>query len=117
VEPIDALAAVSFPPHVTVDSAAVADFLAVVPHVQAVRRTGSTAINLAYMACGRLHAFWVRRIACWDVAAGILILQEAGGAIEQFRAAGKTAIPLDDPAFIAASTPELLVTMRALLNS
>jgi len=115
VAPSEALAAVSFPPHVTVDSAAVADFLAVVPHVQSVRRTGSTALNLAYLACGRLHAFWVRRIACWDVAAGILIAQEAGAAIEPLREAGRGAIPLDDPAFVAASTPELMAAIRGLL--
>jgi myo-inositol-1(or 4)-monophosphatase len=70
---LDALVALSFPPHVSVDSGAVADFLAVVSHVHSVRRTGSTAINLAYIACGRLDAFWVRAIKSWDVAAGLLL--------------------------------------------
>ena len=68
----DALVAVSFPPHVDCESLAVADFLSIVPHVHSVRRTGSTAINLAYLATGRLDGFWVRRIACWDVAAGVV---------------------------------------------
>ena len=74
----EALVAVSFPPHVDRESIAVADFLSIVPHVHSVRRTGSTAINLAHLAAGRLDGFWVRRIACWDVAAGLLIALEAG---------------------------------------
>ncbi len=115
VVPGEALAAVSFPPHVTADSAAVADFLAVLPHVLSVRRTGSTALNLAYLACGRLHAFWVRRIACWDVAAGMLIVRESGAAIGPF-AGVDDRIPLDNPAFVAASTPELLAAMRGVLG-
>jgi myo-inositol-1(or 4)-monophosphatase len=117
-EPSAALAAVSFPPHVAVDSPAVADFLAVLPHVQSIRRTGSTALNLAYVACGRLHAFWVRRIACWDVAAGMLILREAGGSLGPCSATGHHADPisLDDPALIGASTPQLFDAVRDLLH-
>jgi myo-inositol-1(or 4)-monophosphatase len=111
-DPADALAAVSFPPHVTADAAAVADFLAVLPHVHSVRRTGSTALNLAYLACGRLHAFWVRRIACWDVAAGLLLLEEAGGSLASF---GGGRVRLDAPSFIAASTPTLLTAVRGML--
>ena len=111
-EPADALAAVSFPAHVTADAAAVADFLAVLPHVHSVRRTGSTALNLAYLACGRLHTFWVRRIACWDVAAGLLLLQEAGGCLEPLPSGH---LQLDAPAFIAASTPQLLAAVRGML--
>ena len=114
VDPAEALAGVSFPPHVAPQSAAVADFIAVLPHVHSVRRTGSTALNLAYLACGRLHAFWARRIACWDVAAGLLIAREAGAAVEPF-SGGAAAIPLDDPAFLAAATPQLLASLRRML--
>ncbi len=114
----EAVAAISFPPRVTADAPAVADFLAVLPHVHSVRRTGSTALNLAWLACGRLHAFWVRRIACWDVAAGILIVREAGGVVCPFRADAMpgVAIPLDDPALTAAATPSLLASLRGLLQ-
>jgi fructose-1,6-bisphosphatase/inositol monophosphatase family enzyme len=63
----------------------IADFLAVLPHAHSIRRMGSTALNLAYLACGRLHAFWVRRICCWDAAAGILIAREAGCAVRPFQ--------------------------------
>ncbi|MFM8434274.1 MAG: inositol monophosphatase family protein [Planctomycetia bacterium] len=115
VDPDDALVAISFPPHVTVDSGAVADFLAVVPHVHSVRRTGSTAINLAYIACGRLDAFWVRRIASWDVAAGLLLVAEAGGAVGPFTGGAAGAVSLDQPVFIAAATPGLLAELQRLL--
>jgi myo-inositol-1(or 4)-monophosphatase len=107
----EALFAVSFPPQVAADSPALADFLAVVSRAQSIRRTGSTALNLAYVACGRLHAFWARRIACWDAAAGLLIAREAGAAVEPF-AAAVADVPLDDPAFIVASTPGLLAEVR-----
>lgn len=114
-DPAAALVAVSFPAHVARQSQAVADFLAIVPHVHAVRRTGSTAINLAYLACGRLDAFWVRRIACWDVAAGLLIAREAGAVIGSF--AGDTAAPVSmaDPSFIAASSAELFAQLQQML--
>ena len=115
----DALVALSFPPHITVDSTAVSDFLAVVPHVHSVRRTGSTALNLAWLACGRLDAFWVRRIASWDVAAGLLILREAGGCLSGFEAAATipAVISLAEPAFIAGSTPEIVAALREALPS
>ncbi|MFM7411977.1 MAG: inositol monophosphatase family protein [Planctomycetota bacterium] len=114
-DPDQAVAAVSFPAHVTLDCQAVRDFLAVLPHVQAIRRTGSTALNLAYLACGRLHAFWVRRIACWDVAAGALIAREAGCALGGFAGTGD-ALDLDRPGFIVASTPELLAALRTTMG-
>jgi myo-inositol-1(or 4)-monophosphatase len=44
-----------------------------------VRRTGSAAIDLAYVACGRLDGFWEFALNPWDVAAGVLLIQEAGG--------------------------------------
>jgi myo-inositol-1(or 4)-monophosphatase len=110
----DALVALSFPPNTTVDSVAVADFLAVVPHVHSARRTGSTAINLAWLACGRLDAFWVRRIACWDVAAGLLICREAGASLGGFAdgPASLEWVSLAQPAFIAACTPEIVADLR-----
>jgi myo-inositol-1(or 4)-monophosphatase len=114
-DPGEALAAFSLPPRVSAASPAVADFLAIVPHVHSVRRTGSTALNLAYVACGRLHAFWARQVACWDVAAGFLILQEAGGALGPFAAPNTGRIALDEPGFVAASTVPLLEAVHRLL--
>src|SRR5215831_6431973 len=46
-----------------------------------VRRTGSAAIDMAYVACGRLDAFWEFGLKPWDMAAGTLLVREAGGAI------------------------------------
>lgn len=51
---------------------------------QAIRQTGSAALNLCYIAAGRLDGYWERGIAPWDVAAGAVILLEAGGTITDF---------------------------------
>lgn len=48
---------------------------------QGVRRDGSAAMNLAYVAAGRFDGFWERGIQAWDMAAGILMVQEAGGKV------------------------------------
>jgi len=48
-----------------------------------VRRTGSAAIDIAYVACGRLDFFWEFGLKPWDLAAGSLLVQEAGGRISQ----------------------------------
>ncbi len=52
---------------------------------QAVRRTGSAAIDLCYVACGRFDAFWELNLSPWDTAAGVLIVEEAGGKVTQFK--------------------------------
>ncbi len=46
-----------------------------------VRRDGSAALDLCFVACGRLDGFWEKKLAPWDVAAGSLIVQEAGGRV------------------------------------
>jgi myo-inositol-1(or 4)-monophosphatase len=50
-------------------------------HARSLRRTGSTAINLAYLAAGRFDAFYAFDNHVWDVAGGVVIVREAGGAI------------------------------------
>jgi myo-inositol-1(or 4)-monophosphatase len=50
-------------------------------HAQAVRRDGSAAIDLAFTACGRFDGFWEWDLAPWDVAAGTLLVREAGGMV------------------------------------
>lgn len=77
----ESLVAVSFPPRPTPDSPDVADFLAVLGHCQAVRRTGSAALNLAAVASGQLDAHWAWHINPWDVAAGVVLIREAGGVV------------------------------------
>jgi myo-inositol-1(or 4)-monophosphatase len=49
-----------------------------------VRRAGSAALDLAYVACGRYEAFWEFNLNSWDTAAGILLLEEAGGKVSDF---------------------------------
>jgi myo-inositol-1(or 4)-monophosphatase len=49
-----------------------------------VRRDGAAAIDLCYVACGRLDGFFERKLKPWDMAAGSLILSEASGKISQF---------------------------------
>ncbi|HUA86925.1 MAG TPA: inositol monophosphatase family protein [Bryobacteraceae bacterium] len=50
-----------------------------------VRRAGAAALDLAYVACGRLDAFWEFSLNPWDMAAGILLIQEAGGMCSDMR--------------------------------
>jgi myo-inositol-1(or 4)-monophosphatase len=66
----------------------IARYLAHLPKVleftSGVRRSGSAAIDLASVACGRVEGFWEVRLAPWDVAAGILLVREAGGVVTDF---------------------------------
>jgi len=52
--------------------------------VQGIRRDGSAALNLCYLACGRFDLFWEVKLHPWDVAAGALIVEEAGGRVTDF---------------------------------
>jgi myo-inositol-1(or 4)-monophosphatase len=54
-------------------------------HSQAVRRDGSAAIDLAYVACGRFDGFWEDGLKPWDAAAGLLLIEEAGGRVSNFK--------------------------------
>ena len=51
---------------------------------QGVRRPGSAALDLAYVAAGRLDGFWEENLKPWDTAAGVLLVAEAGGAVSTF---------------------------------
>jgi myo-inositol-1(or 4)-monophosphatase len=53
-----------------------------------VRRAGSAALDMAYVACGRLEAFWEFNLNPWDTAAGILLVEEAGGRVTDFAGNG-----------------------------
>jgi myo-inositol-1(or 4)-monophosphatase len=58
-----------------------AEFCNVVTRVQGIRRGGSAALDLAYVAAGRLDGFWEPKLKPWDMAAGMLLVQEAGGRV------------------------------------
>jgi myo-inositol-1(or 4)-monophosphatase len=53
--------------------------------VQAIRQTGSAALNLCYIAAGRLDGYWEQGISAWDVAAGAVMVTEAGGTVTDMR--------------------------------
>jgi len=59
-------------------------FAAFAKTAQAIRRDGSAALNLCYIAAGRFDGFWELKLQPWDVAAGILIVEEAGGRTSDF---------------------------------
>jgi myo-inositol-1(or 4)-monophosphatase len=57
------------------------------PGVAGIRRFGSAALDLAWVAAGRYDGFWEEHLQYWDVAAGILLVREAGGFVTDFRGA------------------------------
>jgi myo-inositol-1(or 4)-monophosphatase len=109
----DALLAVSLPARVKADSPDLADFVRVVQVCQAIRRSGSAALNLAYVACGRLDGFWATHIHPWDVAAGVLLVHEAGGVVTG-RDGGE--FDLWNPHFTAAAGAALHQDLLNVLN-
>lgn len=99
-----ALVAASFSAKVSAGSPEIAQFEAALLACQAVRRTGSAALNLAYVAAGRFDAFWAVSTKAWDVAAGVLLVREAGGVVTHYR--GKH-FDLEQPHPAAAATRKL----------
>jgi myo-inositol-1(or 4)-monophosphatase len=59
-------------------------FVNFVTRVQGIRRGGSAALDLCYVACGRFDGFWELKLQPWDVAAGVLIVLESGGRVSDF---------------------------------
>ncbi len=105
-----ALLAASLPANVTPDAAEVRRFLTVMCASQSVRRMGAAALNLAHLAAGRLDGYWATTVQPWDVAAGALLVQEAGGIICSFDGGP---LRLDRPAFVAAATRPLLDELKS----
>ena len=58
---------------------------ALLPECRTIRRMGSAAVDLAYVACGRFDGFFEYGLNEWDIAAGAFIVQEAGGSISDFK--------------------------------
>ena len=77
-------------------------------HTHGIRRLGSAAIDLAYVACGRFEVFYEYGLHHWDIAAGMLIVREAGGRVSDFSGNEKN---LKGEEFLAANSnvfPEIL---------
>ena len=60
------------------------EYVNVSKNVSNVRKFGSAALDIAYVACGRFDGYWQRELHYWDIAAGIIILKEAGGFVDFF---------------------------------
>lgn len=60
-----------------------AELQAVMPKVSGIRRMGSAALDLAYVAAGRYEGYWERNLKAWDIAAGIVLVREAGGYVRE----------------------------------
>ena len=79
--------------------------------VAGVRRAGAAALDLAYVACGRLDGFWEYGLQPWDIAAGALLVQEAGGLVGA-PAAGHDMLRDGN---VLAATPKIFNAMREVL--
>lgn len=110
----DSLACVGFPPVVTEDTAELQVLMKAVKRCQAIRRTGSSALNLGYVAAGRFDVMWSFGTKIWDVAAGVLLVEEAGGVVSSFDGA-----PLDlfQPRLLASANPTVHDEMLELICS
>jgi myo-inositol-1(or 4)-monophosphatase len=82
-------------------------------HSRAIRRDGSAALDLCYVACGRFEGFWEVSLKPWDVAAGRLIVEEAGGTVTNFRGSPSTIYRPE----LLASNGKIHGAMMALLTS
>lgn len=109
----DAILATGFPFRGDADlDAYLATLKALVPGTAGVRRIGSAALDLAYVAAGRFHGYWEFGLRPWDIAAGIVIAKEAGAIVQDLDGSGD---PLDSGNIIAA-TPRVLEAMQDRLR-
>jgi myo-inositol-1(or 4)-monophosphatase len=76
-------------------------YSAVGPHVSGVRRFGSAALDLAWVAAGRMDGFWEDGLDLWDAAAGVLLVREAGGFVTDYRGADRA---LERGEYVAGSS-------------
>ena len=84
-----ALLCTGFPPRERARAKPQLDCLnALLEQAEDVRRTGSAALDLAYVACGRFDGYFEAGVQPWDIAAGVLLVREAGGRVCDFRGAG-----------------------------
>ncbi len=87
-------------------------FTAFIKTAQAIRRDGSAALDLCYVGAGRFDGFWEMKLKPWDIAAGLLIVIEAGGAVTDFSGAP----PVLTGGKILASNSHIHSSMVDILN-
>ncbi len=108
-DPADALVATGFAYDATRRGAQAEVLSRVLPRIRDVRRGGAAAVDLCWVACGRLDAFYERGLQWWDLAAGILIAEEAGA-----RTGDLDGGPAG-PHFTLAAAPAVFDPLRAIL--
>ena len=107
------LIACSFPAGVKADAPEVGRFVRVLEKCRSLRRLGSCALNMCYVADGRLDAYWATNIAPWDCAAGTVIAREAGATLTSYDGS-----PMDDwnPRFCVSATEQIHRSLIELLT-
>ncbi len=78
------------------------DLARLMPATAGVRRWGAASLDLAYVAAGRFDGYWERELSAWDIAAGLLLVREAGGMVAPVREGGDILL---DGSVIAANDP------------
>lgn len=89
------------------------NFHKLLTHTSGIRRTGSAALDLAYVACGRIDGMWDSGLKPWDIAAGSLLIQEAGGFITD--ASGEK--DFMETGDVIAATPKVHPALMKVLTS
>lgn len=83
--------------------------------VRGVRRLGSAALDMCYVAAGRLDGYWEMKLSLWDLMAGVLCVSEAGGMVSNFQGDASTARYADGR--ILASNGRIHAQMMEVLNA
>lgn len=113
-DPMDAVVATGFPyRRGELANGNLGNFARLFPRLRGVRRMGSAALDLAFCAAGRLDAFWELHLGAHDVAAGALLVREAGGVVEALNPGGRW---LHDGHLIAGPAP-LVRALRPWLHT
>ena len=89
------------------------DFARISPLTAGIRSYGSAALDLAYVAAGRFDGYWERYVNAWDVAAGIVLVKEAGGFIEAIRGEG----PIADAGNLVCANPQLFPELASIVRT
>ena len=90
---IDAMLVTGFPYNLEQENNNLGHFSEIIKEVHVVRRLGSAALDQVYVAAGRLDAYWEIGVESWDIAAGTLIIEEAGGKITTLDGSDKYMVP------------------------
>ncbi|MFB5663279.1 inositol monophosphatase family protein [Alteribacillus sp. HJP-4] len=80
----------------------------ILPKIGGIRRLGGAALDLSQVACGRMDGYWEIKLNSWDIEAGLLILEEAGGVAE--------VVKEEKGLFVISGSPEIFPQLKALIE-